>query len=406
MAVETQEMAGLRLLRGRDCWWCLSGKRVARLPLNAVADDGLLVQAHEALRGRGFFEDPPSSVYAVTVLTATDCNLGCFYCFQNTGAPKPGSFAPPRIARATLGTETVARIEQFLRRRMAELDYRELSLLLFGGEPLLNPRGCIDVLTALAPLGLVRGEIITNGVLLTPELARELEHVGLRHAQITLDGNRDAHDTIRTTRSGRGTFDRIVANVKAATAATSIEWHFRVNVSHRNLETLGELLLVLGEAVPTGRASLHIALIDDTGLNYENHVGYDDCYAATLVRLHRLAMSLGLSVAPSQPLSDCRYCGIIGGRIGAVINADGVLYSCWESAGRPGWEVGTVNDGYHPDEVIRDRWVSCAFDAKPHAAPERTKRFFDQVDAALLDDLYETGVLASPAARAGSAATC
>lgn len=407
MAVaETHSTAGLRLLRGRECWWCLSGKRLARLPANAVSE-GLVGEAEEALRQRGFFDEAPSSVYAVTVLTATACNLGCSYCFQNTGAPKPGSFAPPRIQRATLGAETVARIERFLRGRMAELEYRELSVLLFGGEPLLNARGCIELLSALAPLGLVRGEIITNGVLLTPGLASELENVGLRHAQITFDGNRDAHDKIRTTRNGRGTFDQIVANVEAATATTRINWHFRVNVSHRNLDTLEELLLLLGATVPAGRASLHIALIDDTGLDYENQVGYDDRYAETLIRLHRLAISLGLFVAPSQPLSGCRYCGVIGGRTGAVINADGVLYSCWENAGRPGWEVGTVDDDYRPDELIRDRWVSCGFETRPHAAPEQTRRFLDRVDAALLDDLHDSGILASSAgSELGAAATC
>ena len=84
-----------------------------------------------------------------------------------------------------------------------------------------------------------------------------------------------------------------------------------------------------------------------------------------------------------------------------------MLYSCWENAGRPGWEVGTVRDGYAPDDAIRDRWVACDFDAEPHANPEQTKRFFDRVDAALLDDMRETGMLERWAASPlGAAPAC
>lgn len=403
----TQEKTRARLLRGRDGWWWILGKKIARLPEEGVEGDELVPEAREALEAQAFFDDEETPTYAITVLTATACNLGCWYCFQNTAAPPPGSFAPPRIAKAVLSHETVERIHRFVGDRMAEGGYENLSVLLFGGEPLLNPKGCVDLLRTLTPLGLTRGEIITNGVLLKPELAQRLEEVGLRRAQITFDGNRDVHDSIRTTRNGRGTFDRIVANIEAATAVTDLSWHFRVNVSHRNLQTIEELVSLLGELAPSGRASLHVALIDDVGLDSDNEVGYDDDYAEMLIRLHRLAISLGLFVAPSQPLGDCPYCGVVGGCTGAVINADGVLYSCWENAGRPGWEVGTVDKGYEPDARIRDRWVACDFDSKPHANAGQTKRFFDRVDAALLDDMRDTGMLERwTASSLGAAPAC
>ncbi len=405
--IETAGRERMRLLRGREGWWLIAGKRLSRLPLEGVVDDELAPEAQSALEERGFFDPEPNATYAITVLTATACNLGCFYCFQNTAPPRPGSFAPPRIPKAILSREGVQDIERFVRRRMSELGLDQLSVLLFGGEPLLNPRGCLDLLQTLAPFGLVRGEIITNGVLLEPALARQLTTAGLRRAQITFDGNRSLHDKIRTTRNGRGTFDQIIANIDSATAETDIAWHFRVNVSHRNLETIEELLLRLGSLVPSGRASLHIALIDDVGLQYENEIGYSDDYADMLIQLHRLAIDHGLFVPPSQPLGDCPYCGVVGGGTGAVINADGVLYSCWENAGRAGWEVGSVTSGYQPESAIRHRWVACDFDAQPHAAPEQTQRFFDRVDAALLDDLRDSGSLSRwTSSSLGAAPAC
>jgi uncharacterized protein len=75
------------------------------------------------------------------------------------------------------------------------------------------------------------------------------------------------------------------------------------------------------------------------------------------------------------------------------VNADGVLSSCWETAGKPGWEVGTVTDGYLAGEAVRQRWVSCG-DGYRYAEDDKAmESFHDRVDAALLDYMRETGRL-------------
>jgi len=38
-----------RLLRGQDCWWLVSGKRIARLPLEAIEAEELVPEARETL---------------------------------------------------------------------------------------------------------------------------------------------------------------------------------------------------------------------------------------------------------------------------------------------------------------------------------------------------------------------
>jgi uncharacterized protein len=55
--------------------------------------------------------------------------------------------------------------------------------------------------------------IITNGLLLTPEIVDRLKPFGLNGVKVTLDGDREMHDHMRPLRGGQGTFDKIIHNL-------------------------------------------------------------------------------------------------------------------------------------------------------------------------------------------------
>ncbi len=78
-----------------------------------------------------------------------------------------------------------------------------------GGEPLMR-RDFVDLVRHAAGLGFTVTSN-TNGVLLTAELARTLEDVGLQEIFISLDGIRaETHDRMR---GRKGTFDRATAAI-------------------------------------------------------------------------------------------------------------------------------------------------------------------------------------------------
>jgi uncharacterized protein len=56
--------------------------------------------------------------------------------------------------------------------------------------------------------------VITNGLLLTPDVVDRLVPLGLNGIKVTLDGDRDTHNRMRPLRGGQGTFDRILHNVR------------------------------------------------------------------------------------------------------------------------------------------------------------------------------------------------
>ena len=148
----------------------------------------------------------------VTVLTTLQCNFACEYCYQGDhgGPAKPAD----RMSMATAG-QAAAWIEHEVRR----VHPARVVLTFFGGEPLLNLPALFEIAErswrATQDLGIPQAiTLVTNGVLLTPEIATRLLPLGLCGIKVTLDGTRETHDLMRPMRGGQGTFDRIIENMR------------------------------------------------------------------------------------------------------------------------------------------------------------------------------------------------
>lgn len=388
-----------RIFRGTQGWWFVGPGGTARLsPRHVTEDRALRPDAERQLRAKGLFRSSDYRGYSLTVLTSTDCNLGCGYCFQNTGQDSRGGSRPPRIDHARLTTDTVTRILAFTERQMKQAGLDRLLLMLFGGEPLLNPRGCKELLRRAADHGLAYAGMTSNATLLTPLLAKELYALGLRSVQVTFDGDRADHDLIRVARTGGPTFDAIVHNMARVCETTPLAWVVRINVSHLNVGNIGALIERLAEKLDPGklgpgRCTLSLERIGDVGIGYRNELSTTDGLAAAFAGWLRRAVDLGFTVQPPRPHTPCQACSFRDGRYGAVVNADGTLSSCWQTAGKPEWTVGTVDEGYLPADQTGDRWISCDANYLELSGPDTVARFDDQVDAALLDYLSATGRL-------------
>lgn len=398
----TSTAGDLRLVEGADAVWAIArGEKRARLPKTALDADGALQPAVTArLADAGFFRPADKRPYAVTVLPATACNLGCAYCYQNLEQAQDGSPRPPRIPSYNLRGKQIDRVVDFVGRQMATYGYQNSTLLIFGGEPLLNPDGCVALLTAFQRVNLVHADMVTNGTLLTGPLAARLEAAGLRSLQITYDGGEEAHDTIRVARTGAGTFAKINANVREAIAATNLDWSVRVNVSHKNAHTLVPLVEEITAIYPPERTDVYFSPVHDYGVGFSNELTYSEQLAATFIEAGQVLLRNGFSLKYQAMGEDCAYCGVVGGKTGAVINADGRLYSCWTTTGQDGWQVGNIHSGFKPDTDIAERWVSCESDIKSEQSQEQRRRFHDVVDYALLEAERARRRTAVPAAEA------
>ncbi len=153
-----------------------------------------------------------ASELRITILTTMQCNFACEYCYQ-------GDHGPAAKPAEKMTLETARQVSAWIACEMERLRPSMLVITFFGGEPLLNLPALYDIAERCAHAARGLGvefamTIITNGLLLTPEVVTRLVPLGLRAVKVTLDGDRETHDRLRPMRGGQRTFDRIVDNMR------------------------------------------------------------------------------------------------------------------------------------------------------------------------------------------------
>ena len=118
-----------------------------------------------------------------------------------------------------MSPETAVRVAEWFERELDRVRPEKFVLTFFGGEPLLNLPVMYMLAERASHAARARGlqlyvNIITNGLLLTPDVVDRMLPFGLNGVKITLDGDRDTHNRMRPLRGGQGTFDRIVENIR------------------------------------------------------------------------------------------------------------------------------------------------------------------------------------------------
>jgi uncharacterized protein len=187
-----------------------------RETLETLVEHGFIVESRDADH-RGLSEyltsiREDSEQMKVTILTTLQCNFACDYCFQ-------GDHGDYNSSAARMSLDTAREVARWIEERLDEVGPRKLHITFFGGEPLLNLPVTYYLAERCKALCDERGvtqslSIITNGLLLTPEVVDRLKPFGLMGVKITLDGDRDTHNRMRPLRGRQGTFDRIIANIR------------------------------------------------------------------------------------------------------------------------------------------------------------------------------------------------
>jgi uncharacterized protein len=187
-----------------------------RSALDALLENGFVVESREHERAdlRQYFANlrEDTDQLRVTVLTTLQCNFACDYCFQ-------GDHGDYNKFAHKMSLETAREVVAWVEERLDAIHPEKFVLTLFGGEPLLNLPVAYYLAEQCYALCEARGvsqriSVITNGLLLTPEVVDRLNPYGLQGVKVTLDGDRDTHNRMRPLRGRQGTFDKIVENIR------------------------------------------------------------------------------------------------------------------------------------------------------------------------------------------------
>lgn len=282
----------------------------------------------------------------LTIAPTIACNLSCSYCFET-----------PQDSR--MDQSVISQIVEFVKKRI-KTGLKKLSITWYGGEPLL----CLDIIEDLSRRLVdlcdkndvnYSAYIITNGTLFTRAAAEKLKSLKVNGAQITIDGDKNMHDSRRPYRNGKGSFDRIVANIMDTAGIIPIE--LRVNIDRQNVDTVLEFFKKMQSD-------------DRLGVHFKNndiniHYGFVRKFSASCrcsdeeclkpsefwqeeLKLHGYLYEKGIA----QPYYPSLRSGCVATTInGYVVGPRGELYKCWNHLGESEMVVGNIGKDIRIDSL-------------------------------------------------------
>lgn len=173
-----------------------------------------------------------NAVYHIIINPTMDCNLKCWYCYEN------------HINMSYMNSELTAAIVLHLKEKISKEPFEKLVLSFFGGEPLLQKDVIFSLLKSIYELSETYGfylavSFTTNGTLIDKEFIANLSPYSPSF-QITLDGWKNVHDMVRKYKAnGNGTYTQILSAIKTIQQnSPNSEVLVRINVSKRTLVSL------------------------------------------------------------------------------------------------------------------------------------------------------------------------
>ena len=261
----------------------------------------------------------------LTLNPTTSCNFACPYCFEYSHHGK------------TMTDEVENKIIDFIK---SQSGVKELNVTWFGGEPLLAFNRIESLTSKLLALDLnYTAGIITNGYLMTKEIACNFDRLKISRVQITLDGPEDSHNRRRFLKNGGSTFKKIINSIDTLIkCAPTVKVLIRVNIDEENADAFLPLYDNLMERFE-GKVSIYPAFTGDSTdkgttclFNKQQQQSF----------MFDIFQKRGLNLVGFYPTMFRSECAVRGQR-SYIIGPEGELYSCWNNVGNPDKIYGFVD---------------------------------------------------------------
>lgn len=276
--------------------------------------------------------------YSTTNLTLTiaptmNCNFRCIYCYEKDIIKNVEM--QPVIQQALIN---------FVREKAGNIS--GLNITWYGGEPLMAWDVVVKLTCEMKKICAeykiqYNASLITNGYLITEDIAKQFEDLEIKNVQVTIDGPQNIHDKRRILSNGRGTFARIMENLKYLVDYANVS--IRINIDTENMKTLeNDLFSVFEENGLTNKVHICFGYVDAINNSYAP----EKCLSMeTYSKEHLKFMeNNGLDIMGLYPRPLDNYCGADSVST-YVIDPEGNLYKCWSDIGIDNKKVGNVSNG-------------------------------------------------------------
>jgi len=273
---------------------------------------------------------------SMTIAPTLGCNFRCIYCYEQT------TDSSKKMDQKVQDAIVIA-----LEQKLAQIESFHVSW--YGGEPLL----AMDVIRSLSKRFMLACDennvvyspsIVTNGYLLTPEIATELKEMRIESCQITLDGPPEIHDTRRPLAGGAPSFTKILENISACADILNIS--LRINIDRTNVQSNDELLDILKKYKLQDRINVYVGWVEAQNSCYNSST----CLSRTefseekIKFAHKLKdYNFKVNALQEYPSLKKNYCG--ADSYGSLVVApNGDVVQCWGDVGIQDYTITSLVD--------------------------------------------------------------
>ena len=301
----------------------------------------------------------------ITLTTTMDCNLGCYYCYEERSG-------------ARLDSKDIAPIIELIGKRLAESRSRAVHVDWYGGEPLLNLSFIEAASLKIQRFCADRGaryvaSIISNGTVWPDDVEDFIARHNIRQVQISFDGLQHHHDKRRRYRKAYkrneepqpSSFERTVALVNRLVTCVRVDLRF--NTDHGNS---GDFLPFIEFARARGWFSAphpavfqpaRLAAYSETSAFMRgSQLSLAEFDALRAQARHQLAGEAKIEESETPdgfPYPKTSVCAALANN-SAVVGADKLLYRCGLQVGEKGRAVSTLDQNASSPVGEDGKWWS------------------------------------------------
>ncbi|MGX8682612.1 MAG: radical SAM protein [Bacteroidales bacterium] len=177
---------------------------------------------------------PQKGITGFTIMTTSDCNAHCFYCYELGQSRLP------------MSEETARQTAQFI---INHCEKKAVNIEWFGGEPLFNKPVITLICNLLKEAGVkYTSSMISNGYLFDADTVKEAKELwNLKRVQITIDGTEQIYNRVKAyIYKGVNAYQRVMDNIEGLLKA-KIAVAIRMNIDMHNAEDLENVVDYLHE---------------------------------------------------------------------------------------------------------------------------------------------------------------
>jgi len=275
------------------------------------------------------------------VVLNLDCNFACLYCYE--GDMKGNLY---------MSNETAASLIDLIKKNFIG-EKKKLLIDFYGGEPLLSLGLIKSISRELKAFAQEKGgsfnfTLVSNGALFKRQVAEELVPLGLERVKITLDGPAEVHNHYRPFKSGAGSFDTLIRNIKETCDLVKIS--IGGNFESHNYEKFVALLdFLIKEGLTPDK--IDAVKFDPVSKRPEGDLSPADykggCMSMDepwLIKASEFLREEILKRGYKTPKISPFFC-MVDNESSFVVNFDGIIYKCPAFIGKKGFAVGDVRNG-------------------------------------------------------------